>query len=266
MSRPTPAVPTGNRCGHDPRHPRLSPPEPIKTGPGGLPRILSLAAERAKEWFYHPDKCPALNSHPSRQTRSERREACQVVIEALLKRLDLASLCVGLPTPADGFIDVDMKTIVAETGLGQRRCERAIGLLKEAGFLNVKQPRRLNAEGVYVGLRAIRVFTEKFFDWLGLLPMLKKERKRASHALRRRAARLGKSVGNFMGRLRKIIKPIAEKPERKSLDVEKVRAWNRALTDLWKSGIDGPEAKRRVNQQFGFPLDWSPGRGAPYGQ
>ncbi|MDR0354159.1 MAG: site-specific integrase [Deltaproteobacteria bacterium] len=49
----------------------MSPPEPIKTGPGGLPRILSLAAEKTKEWFCHPDKCPALNSRPTRQTRSE---------------------------------------------------------------------------------------------------------------------------------------------------------------------------------------------------
>ncbi|MDR1607904.1 MAG: hypothetical protein LBT38_05795 [Deltaproteobacteria bacterium] len=93
-----------------------------------------------------------------------------------------------------------MKTIVAETGLGQRRCERAITVLKEAGFLKVQQPRYRNEEGAYFGLRAIRVFTEKFFDWLGLLPMLKKERERASQALRRRAIRLGKSVTDFMGR------------------------------------------------------------------
>ncbi len=256
---------TGNRCGHDPKNPRLSPLTPIPTGPGGLPRILSLAAEKAKEWFYHPDKCPALNLHPDRRTRSERREACQVVLETLLKHLDLASLQVGLPTPAQGFIDLDMKTIVAESGLGQRRCERAIAVLKEAGFLKVAQPRHLNAEGAYVGLRAIRVLTEKFFDWLGLLPMLKKERERASQALRRQAARLGKSLADLTKRWGKIVKPIAPQPARRSsLDEEKIRAWNRALGDLWKLGVDTQEAQRRVNQQFGFPLDWSPGQGAPW--
>lgn len=48
---PAPAL-SGNRCLHDPSNPRLSPPEPIRKGLGGLPRILSLAAEWAKEWFY----------------------------------------------------------------------------------------------------------------------------------------------------------------------------------------------------------------------
>ena len=33
----------GNRCGHDPRNPRLVPAYPIRKGKGGLPRILSLA-------------------------------------------------------------------------------------------------------------------------------------------------------------------------------------------------------------------------------
>lgn len=77
------SAPTGNRCGHDPRQPKLSPAHPIRKGKGGLPRILSLAAERAKAWYFHPKKCPLL-SHPNRQTRSERREACQIVLETIL--------------------------------------------------------------------------------------------------------------------------------------------------------------------------------------
>jgi hypothetical protein len=263
MTSPIVVTLTGNRCGHDPRNPRLSPPAPIKTGPGGLPRILSLAAERAKEWFYHPGKCPALNLHPDRQTRSERREACQVVIETLLKRLDLAALQIGLPTPAQGFIDLDMKTIVSESGLGQRRCERAIAALKEAGFVTVKQPRRRNEEGAYIGLRAIRLFTEKFFDWLGLLPMLKRERDRASKALRKRAAKLGKTVSDFMGRLGKILKPVVSQP-RRSMDVEKVRAWNHFYIKVLEAeNLEIQEAKLRTNQHFGYPPDWSPGMGVP---
>lgn len=64
---------SGNRCGHDPENPNLSPPNPIRKGEGGLPRILSLAAERLKEWFWNPQKCPLLETNESRQTRSERR-------------------------------------------------------------------------------------------------------------------------------------------------------------------------------------------------
>lgn len=132
---------TGNRCGHDPKNPNLSPAKPIRKGKGGLPRILSLAAERAKAWYYHPKKCKLLQSHPHRKTRSERREACQIVIETILSHLDLASLCLGTPTLENGFIDIDMRTIVRDSGIGQRRCERAIALLKEAGYEGAAAPR-----------------------------------------------------------------------------------------------------------------------------
>ena len=255
--------PSGNRCGHDPQNPQLSPVRPISKGPGGLPRILSLAAERAKEWFFHPEKCPPLNSNTNRQTRSERREACQVVIEVLLSRLDLASLCVGCPTPASGFIDIDMKTIVRESGLGRRRCERAIRQFREAGFIKVEQPRHRNEEGKYFGLRAIRVFTAKFFDWLGLTSMLKKERARASEALKRKARAAGKSLNDLMERVFKIFKPVKERP--RPLDLEKVRAWNCLFGDYLRAGLEVGEAQIETNLKFGYPLRWSPGQGCPKG-
>ena len=138
---------SGNRCGHDPQNPNLSPPNPIRKGEGAPPRILSLAAERAKEWFWNPQKCPLLETNDDRQTRSERREAIQVVLEFLLSRLDLVTLCVGTPTLNHGFIDLGMNSIVEGTGLGQRRCERAIGDLKEAGFMEVNQPRHRHEDG-----------------------------------------------------------------------------------------------------------------------
>jgi hypothetical protein len=48
----------GNRCGHDPKRPLLTPANPIRKGKGGLPRILSLAAELTKAWYDHPKTCP----------------------------------------------------------------------------------------------------------------------------------------------------------------------------------------------------------------
>ena len=107
------------------------------------------------------------------------------------------------------------------------------------------------------------MFTRKFFDWLGLGLMLARERDRAAKALRRKAAQAGKSVGDFMERLRKVIKPVV-KPPQKSLDVEKVRAWNHAFLDFSKAGLETREAQRRANQQFGYPATWSPGQGAPW--
>lgn len=254
---------SGNRCGHDPHNPQLSPPSPIKKGLGGLPRILSLASERAKDWFFHPASCPPLNINPHRQTRSERREACQIVLEVLLSRLDLASLCVGTPTQNQGFVDIDMKTIVRESGLKQRRCERAIGLLKQAGFIKVTQRRGLNLSGKYFGMRAIRVFTADFFEWLGLGSMLKKERKRASDALKRKARVVGKTLNDLMERVIKIFKPNTARLKPKPMDQEKVRAWNRSLGELFKAGLEIEEAQRLVNLKLGYPARWSPGQGCP---
>ena len=133
--------------------PQLARSEKVKVAP----HILSLAAERAKAWYYHPKKCKLLfQSHPRQKIRSERREACQIVIETILSHLDLASLCLGTPTLENGFINIDMRTIVRDAGIGQRRCERAIALLKDAGFMKVQQSRAINDQGEYVGLRAIR--------------------------------------------------------------------------------------------------------------
>jgi Holliday junction resolvasome RuvABC DNA-binding subunit len=53
----------------------------------------------------------------------------------------------ALPTLANGFVGVDMKTLVTAAGINQRRCERAIADLKDAELMEVKQPRRLNEHG-----------------------------------------------------------------------------------------------------------------------
>ena len=256
---------TGNRCGHDPRQPNLSPASPIRKGKGGLPRILSLAAERAKAWYFHPKKCKLLQSKPDRQTRSERREACQIVIETILSHLDLASLCLGTPTLESGFIDIDMRTIVRDSGIGQRRCERAIALLKEAGFMTVKQPRSINDHGDYMGLRAIRVVTTLFFEFLNLGPMLQRERARATQQLQRRAMKANRKATDFMRRLTTGLRnSFSAKPQRSRASIEKQmeesRRWNLACAKYMIADLDPDECRRRTNAELGLPADYSPGR------
>ena len=247
---------TGNRCGHCPKRPRLSPAHPIRKGKGGLPRILSLAAERAKAWYRHPAKCPPLQ-RARRAIRSERREALQIVIETILSHLDLASLCLGTPTLDHGFIDIDMKTLVATAGIGQRRIERAIALLKEAGFLEVSQPRTQNQQGDYYGCRAIRVMREAFFEWLGLGPMLETERRKASARLQRRAQRANRKLADLM---RRMTKKLPYQKQTQPVDEEAVRRWNIKCGEYFIQGLDGPEAKRRTNEALGYPPDYSPGQ------
>ena len=258
---------TGNRCGHDPKHPRLSPTNPIRKGKGGLPRILSLAAERAKAWYYHPKKCKLLQSHPHRKTRSERREACQIIIETILSHLDLASLCLGTPTLENGFIDIDMRTIARDSGISQRRCERAIALLKEAGFMKVQQPRATNDQGDYVGLRAIRVVTTLFFEFLNLGPMLQRERARATERLQRRARKAQRKLTDFMRRVTKGLREsFGWKPRPSQVDMEKrqeeTRRWNIACAKYMIAGLNPDECRRRTNAELELPADYSPGKRA----
>jgi len=233
---------------------------PILKGKGGLPRILSLAAERTKTWFDHPKKCPPLLTHGDRKIRSERREACLVVLETMLSHLDLASLCLGVPTLANGFIDIDMKTIVRDSGLGQRRCERAIGQLRKAGFMQVRQPRRKSEEGKYFGCRAIRIISSGLFEWLGLGPMLRREQIRASEALRRKARKANRMFADFM---RRVISGFNFKPAcapRGSTSEQRVIEWNRTWAMHVRAGLDPREAQRRTNESLGYPFEFSPGQ------
>lgn len=248
---------SGNRCGHDPVNPNLSPARPIRKGKGGLPRILSLAAERAKAWYYHPAQCPPL-SRSDRKIRSERREALQIVIESILAHLDLASLCLGTPTLDHGFIDVDMKTLVATAGIGQRRIERALALLKEAGFLEATQPRTQNERGDYFGCRAIRVVRVAFFDWLGLGPMLARERRRASAALLQKARQANRKVSEFMRRITQGL-PYRRRSPRQT-DEEATRQWNLKCAEFFRGGLESDEARRQTNAALGYQPEHSPGR------
>ncbi|MEA4855375.1 hypothetical protein [Solidesulfovibrio sp.] len=231
----------------------------IPKGRGGFPRILSLAAERAKSWYFHPQKCPPLQSHPSRQTRSERREACQIVLETILRHLDLASMCLGTPTLANGFIDIDMRTIVHDSGISQRRCERAIALLKQAGFMRVQQPRMRSEEGAYFGCRAIRIVTETLFEWLGLGTMLRRERARASERLRRKAQKANRKLVDFMRRVMASVRPIFKhRQDRKSRE-QRIALWNATWASHIRVGLDVQAAQRRTNETLGYPPGYRPG-------
>lgn len=252
---------SGNRCGHDPRHPVLTT-GLLRKGPGGLPRILSLAAERAKIWYDYPKKCPVLQTNPHRRTRSERREACQRVIEAIVAHLDLASLCLGIPTVASGFIDMDMDTLAKDAGLGKRRCERAVRLLKDAGFLKSVQPRTRNEEGAYFGCRAIRVVSKSFFEWLGLGPMLDRERRRATAVLRQKAQQAKRTLSDLMRRIHPATRnKKAWSPNDHPQDRERhTLQWNRTWADYVLQGHDAHVAQRLTNERLGYPPGYSPGQ------
>ena len=144
--------------------------------------------------------------------------------------------------------------------MGQRRCERAIALLKEAGFMRVKQPRRQNEEGAYFGCRAIRIVTETLFECLGLGPMLRRERARASERLRRKAQKTNRKLADFMRRLvsgpTKVFHAVQPSREQEQQRL----AWNKRWADFVLSGLEADEAQRRTNEAMGYPSGYSPGQ------
>jgi hypothetical protein len=135
----------------------------------------------------------------NRQMRTERYEACILILKCWLKHLDLATLSLGMPTE-NGFQAIDRMRIAAKTGMPLRRCQRAIADLKKAGLITVQQhavkveATRIGEQDRIVGLRATRKVTKKFFAILDLGGMLINEVSRAANRLHARMAKAGKEI------------------------------------------------------------------------
>ncbi|MGP5470251.1 hypothetical protein ACTXNP_28765, partial [Pseudomonas helleri] len=66
------------------------------------PGIIIELQARIKRYFSNPNLLPSLRnankSKKGRQMRSERREACLVLLAAIAEHMDLVSLRCGIPT------------------------------------------------------------------------------------------------------------------------------------------------------------------------
>mgnify|MGYP000136659613 FL=1 len=179
----------GNFCGHDPQNPRLTLEKPPKTGKGGIPFVLTRLMALLKSYYDNPRQIiPSLDlaNGSERQQRSERREACLLLLMALLKYTDLASLRVGIPTQ-DGFLSLTVDYIGKQTGMAPKRVERALGDLKAAGLVTIAQPRKRLPDGSWKGLAAVKAISRHLFSLFGLGGMLKRERDKASKRLAKKA-------------------------------------------------------------------------------
>ena len=129
----------GNFCGHDPQNPRLTLEKPAKTG---IPFVLTRLMALLKSYYDNPRQIiPSLDlaNGSERQQRSERREACLLLLTVLLKYTDLASLRVGIPTE-DGFLSLTVDYLAKQTGMALKRVERALADLKAAGLVTIANP------------------------------------------------------------------------------------------------------------------------------
>lgn len=172
---------SGNRCGHNTHSPRFTLTKPLKVGKKGVPRIITLAVERLTQYYSRPYMIPALclANDSQRQQRSERREACILVLSALLKYCDITTLTIK--NPKDGIdYQIPFRWIAEITELELQRVLRAVKDLKAAGLLTVSQQRIYNQDGTWRGLVAVKAINKNLFAVLGLESMLSYQRKRRS--------------------------------------------------------------------------------------
>lgn len=149
----------GNRCGHDPHRPRFGHAIVKTETTGSLSELINCITPWLETCFESPARFPQFCKRTgSRVVRSERREAVIVVLLTLLRHLEPESLLIGSRLPGGRFVGLSMRDIALETGLGQRRCERAISELirakaLERRFQGPNQPQVL-------------AFASIFFEWM----------------------------------------------------------------------------------------------------
>jgi DNA-binding transcriptional ArsR family regulator len=252
----------GNYCGHNPLQPVFTLPAPARKGKGGIPRVLTLCSERLTNYYYNPRKIiPSLDlaNGSQRQQRSERRESCIRLMSALLKRVELASLRVGIPTNS-GFMSYTVDYITMDTGMNQKRVERALSDLKKAGIVTVSQPREKLPDGSFKGLAAIKTISKNLFGLFGLGVMLKKERDKASKRLREKIHQWEKAKQTLTSRARSalflnsLISQLKNKPasREKAQAIEYQKKLSLAALELkqqnptWNSSQCFKEAEQKI--------------------
>lgn len=169
---------SGNKCGHRPDAPRFfAPPEKHALRPS----VLRTSIAKLCGYFSNPKLFPLLNAanDSDRQQRSERREACVLLMSCILHYMDLVTYRVVIPGE-NGGMGLTMPYLSTLTGLGERRAERAIRDLKKAGIITVHPICEKLTDGTYKGLAAIRAVSKHFFAALGLLDWLKHEQRKAT--------------------------------------------------------------------------------------
>lgn len=163
---------SGNGCGHDRYNFRRFSPTTNKQ-----PIILEDARKKIGDclggaWDHLWDG--------DRQTRSERREACGLLLSALIHRLDLVTLRVGFPQADGSFVGLTDKDLARMTGLTVRRLERAMHDLAAMKIVKVHRSCERQADGSYKGRPSIRAIATRFFELIGLGEKLKKQRLKAT--------------------------------------------------------------------------------------
>lgn len=157
---------SGNRCGHQPDAPRFFAPPPKHKR---RPPLIKESYRALEKYYGCPSFLPVLNSvnKSERQQRSERREACILILSCILHFTDQITLIVGVPKSDGSIMGLTMPYLATLAGLSLRRSERAVHDLKAAGIITVHPICEKLTETSYKGYAAIRTVTKYLFTVFG---------------------------------------------------------------------------------------------------
>lgn len=166
MNTDIPPAPTGNRCGHEVKHPRF-----FKKPHNECPDFLKRAQKICESFYCSPHEylpnLPFLNSSESKK-RSERREAISSSLQLIFQHTDLTTLQAGTPSET-GTIGIQLGYMSRILNVGKKRIYRALKDLELANYLKVEY-KRYAKFGKYLTIRRITLF-RKLFHHLGISNM-----------------------------------------------------------------------------------------------
>jgi len=149
------------------------------------PAVIKQAMGDAVRYYWEPSLIPTLHKLPivrrsSKLTpaqcsqvefhhnRSERRHAQVRVIQALIARLDLATLKIGTPLPDGTFLYRSFEEVWKLTDISYSRFKRSIADLKAANLLEVTEVKVKNNEGEIRSRPAIKKISRELLLLLGI--------------------------------------------------------------------------------------------------
>lgn len=109
-------------------------------------------------------------------------------------------------------------------------------------------------------MRAIRIITEGFFQWLGLSRILDEERKKALERLKVKALKANRQLNDFIKRMgHKWSQATGSQAQKNDMRNRQKQRWRRMWKEFMQNGLDMATAQYKTNQFFGYPPNWSPG-------
>lgn len=157
----------GNWCGHNPDAPRYF---HVPGEHKARPHILTWAGEAFRRFYEKPlsylEEVRA-SRRSKRQQRSESREAMASIAQVILHYTELASLRVGIPLSSGEFKSLTIEFLAEKAGIGLKRAQRAIDVMKRAGYIKLIERFDIKNE-VFIGLAAVKSLSLSFFKACGI--------------------------------------------------------------------------------------------------